>query len=107
MGEIGQSRRIEEIHKAIDLFGISPYKTSDSEMRIEMEEYSRILIEDYCRAHTSAKSSRLEKLVRKSYHLDSEYTDDDGLFIEKLIKQEKDPALKEALKDLEGFMFGW
>lgn len=32
-----------------------------------MQEYSRILIEDYCMKHDSAKSRRMERLVKMSY----------------------------------------
>lgn len=42
-----------------------------------MEEYSRILTEDYCMNHTSAKSKRLQKLVNKSYDLNAEYAEAD------------------------------
>ena len=72
-----------------------------------MQEYSRILIEEYCMNHTSAKSKRLQKLVNESYDLNAEYTDADGLFMEKIIEQEKDSKLKDAFKDLNDFMFGW
>lgn len=73
----------------------------------KMDEYSRILIEEYCMNHTSAKSRRLWKLVQKSYDLCAEYTDSDGIFIEKVIEQEEDSGLREAFKDLNDFMFGW
>ncbi|MBP3610404.1 MAG: hypothetical protein J6J42_08730 [Lachnospiraceae bacterium] len=72
-----------------------------------MEELSRIIIEEFCKSHDSAKSRRLYRLVRMSYDIDAEYTDDDGLFIEKLIEREKDAELKEALQDLDEFMFGY
>ena len=72
-----------------------------------MEEYSRILIEQYCWDHNSAKSRRLGKLVRKSYDMNAEYTDDDGIFMEKVIAQEKDERLQEAFQDLVDFMFGY
>ena len=72
-----------------------------------MKEYSRILIEEYCMNHTSAKSKRLQKLVNKSYDLYAEYTEADGLFMEKIIEQEKDSDLKDAFQDLDDFMFGW
>ena len=55
----------------------------------------------------SAKSRRLEKLVRKSYDINAEYTDSDAVFIEKAIEQEEDDSWREALEDLNGFMFGW
>ena len=72
-----------------------------------MKEYSRILIEEYCMNHTSAKSKRLQKLVNKSYVLYAEYTDAAGVFMEKIIEQEKDSDLKDAFQDLDDFMFGW
>ena len=37
-----------------------------------MQEYSRILIEDYCMSHDSVKSRRLEKLVKMSYDMYAE-----------------------------------
>ena len=71
-----------------------------------MEEYSRILIEQYFWNHNSAKSRRLEKLVRKSYDMNAEYTDD-VIFMEKVITQEKDERLQEAFQDLVDFMSGY
>ena len=64
-----------------------------------MDEYSRILIEQYCMDHSSAKSRRLQKLVEKSYDITAQYTDADGIFIEKMIDQEQDSGLKKALED--------
>lgn len=71
-----------------------------------MLEYSRILIEEYCMNHTSAKSKRLQNLVNRSYDLSVEYINADGIFMEKIIEQEKDSKLKEAFQDLDDFMFG-
>ena len=42
-----------------------------------MQEYSRSLIEEYCMEHNSAKSRRLQKLVRLSYDPSAEGTDAD------------------------------
>ncbi|MEO2262922.1 hypothetical protein [Dorea sp. YH-dor228] len=50
-----------------------------------MDEYSRIIIEEYCMNHNSAKSKRLYNLVQKSYDINAEFTEGDGLFIEKVI----------------------
>ena len=72
-----------------------------------MKEYSRILIEEYCSTHKSAKSKRLERLVEASYDLGWEGTDADAIFLEKAISQEKDPELREALEDLDDLLFGW
>ena len=72
-----------------------------------MREYSRILIEEYCMEHDSAKSRRLEKLERKSYDLSAVGTDSDAIFREKLIVEEKNPELKEALEDLDDYLFNW
>ena len=72
-----------------------------------MHEYSRILIEEYCWTHNSAKSRRLQKLVELSYDINCEAYDDDAIFLEKAINSEKDPELKEALEDLDEFLFGY
>ena len=72
-----------------------------------MDEYSRIIIEEYCMQHNSAKSRRLERLVEMSYDLSSEGTDSDAIFMEKAIASEKDENLKKALQDLDDFLFGW
>lgn len=70
-----------------------------------MQEYSRILIEDYCMSHDSAKSRRLEKLVKMSYDMYAEGRDSDAVFLEKAINQEKNLELKKALEDLDNFLF--
>ena len=72
-----------------------------------MNEYSRILIEEYCMTHNSAKSRRLAKLVAKSYDLSAEGTDSEAVFLERAIEQEEDENLKKALQDLDEFLFGW
>ena len=72
-----------------------------------MQEYSRILIDEYCLKHNSAKGRRFRKLVEMSYDLAAEGTDADSIFLKRAIEQEKDPALKEALQDLDDFLFGW
>lgn len=59
-----------------------------------MNEYSRILIEEYCNMHNTAKSRRLQKLVDMSYDFSSVGTDSDALFLEKAIEKETDPELK-------------
>lgn len=45
----------------------------------KLKEYSRILIEEYCMNHISAKSRRLQKLVNKAYDLNAEYIDAGGI----------------------------
>ena len=73
-----------------------------------MEEYSRIIIERYCQAHgNTQKAKKLSKLVEMSYDLGAEGTDADALYLENTIQREKDPELKEALQDLDDFLFGW
>lgn len=70
-----------------------------------MREYSRILIEDYCRDHKGTKSKKLCRLVEMSYDLYCEPTDADGIYLEKAIEDEQDTELKEALIDLNDFLF--
>ena len=71
-----------------------------------MNEYSRILLEEYCHNHNSATSRRLQKLLEKSYDIGFEITDSDAIFLEKMISQEKDERLKEALMELDCFLCG-
>ena len=72
-----------------------------------MDEISRIIIEDYCRAHNTAKSRRLQELVDMSYDLSAEGSDADAIYRERAISREKDPGLKKALEDLDEFLFGY
>lgn len=71
-----------------------------------MNEYSRILIEDYCMNHTTKKSKQLSKLLVLSYNIDAVTSDADAIFLEKVICSEKDSELKEALQELDKFLFG-
>lgn len=69
-----------------------------------MDEYSRILIEEYCTNHPRTKKARLlGRLVRMSYYMDSEPSDSDMIQLEELIESEDNPELREALEDLNGF----
>ena len=69
-----------------------------------MEEHSRIILEQYCKAHRKRK---LARLVELSYDPASEVTDADALYLEKLIDQEEDAEIRDALKDLDNYLFGW
>lgn len=71
-----------------------------------MNEYSRILIEEYCISHNSKKSRRLSDLLDLSYSFEREPTDDDAIFLEKAIQSERNSELKEALSDLDEYLFG-
>ena len=68
-----------------------------------MEEYNRMLIEEYCQSHNDAASRRLAKLVRKSYDLSSTISDADALFLATLIDNTEDARLAEALRDLDDY----
>lgn len=48
----------------------------------------------------------MRKLVEKSYNIYSQFTESDGFFIERCIEEETDSEFKEALEDLDKFMFG-
>ena len=48
-----------------------------------MDEWSRIVLEEYCASHKSAKSRRIGKLVEMSYDMFCEPTDSDAIFLEK------------------------
>lgn len=70
-----------------------------------MEENSRILIEEYCWSHDTAKSRRLQKLVELSYDITAEGSEADAIFLERTIQREKDPELRRALEDLDDFLY--
>ncbi len=55
--------------------------------------------------HNSAKSRRLAKLVEMSYDLSAEGTDEDAVFLDREIRQEKDDELRQALQELDDFLF--
>ena len=72
-----------------------------------MSEYSRILIEEYCMTHKKTKkSSFLWDLVQLSYSVDCEPSDWEAIQLEKYIESEKNPELREALIDLNEYLFG-
>ena len=79
--------------------------TSAERENTKVEEYSRIQIEEYCMEHNSKKSLRLWELVNLSYNIEAEATDDDAIFLENIIRREKDPELKKALQDLDDYLF--
>lgn len=73
-----------------------------------MKEYSRILIEQYCEKYLKTKkAATLQRLVTMSYDIASQPTDYDAISLEKLIERERNPELREALEDLDDFLFGW
>ena len=72
-----------------------------------MREYSRMLIEKYCTTHRHTKKSAfLWDLLELSYTLESEPEDWEAIQLEKYISQERNPELKDALEDLNEFLFG-
>ena len=71
-----------------------------------MDEYSRILIEKYCREHLRTKKARiLSQLIEMSYDFAWEPSDSDAIELEKIIEDERDPELREALEELDEFLF--
>lgn len=69
-----------------------------------MREYSRILIEEYCRTHPrTKKASLLYDLVQLSYTMECEPEEWEMIELERIIYREKNPQLKEALEDMDEF----
>lgn len=68
-----------------------------------MDEWSRIVIENYCNSHNSKKSRFLSKLVELSYDMSSTIDDEEAIYLQRLIWREKDEELKRAMIDLEGY----
>lgn len=50
---------------------------------------------------------RLQKLVKMSYDMYAEGNESDAIFLEKAIDQEMNEELREALQDLDDFLFGY
>ena len=73
-----------------------------------MQEYSRIVIEQYCREHPKTKKAKfLWDVVQMSYDIESELDDPAMVYLEQLISRERNSELKEALKDLDDYMCGY
>lgn len=69
-----------------------------------MQEYSRILIEEYCISHQKTKKAALLRdLLELSYTMECEPEEYEMIQLEKLIAREKNLELKEALEDLDEF----
>lgn len=72
-----------------------------------MNEYSRIIIEEYCITHRKTKKSAfLWELLELSYTMECELEDWEAIQLERYISRERNPELKEALIDLDEFLFG-
>ena len=61
----------------------------------------------YCVTHNTRKSARLFRLVQMSYDLSAEGSDADACYLECVISRERNPELKQALQDLDDYLFGW
>ena len=72
-----------------------------------MQEYSRILIEQYCLTHRNTKKSKfLWDLVELSYDIECEPEEWKAMQLERYINQERNLELRVALEDLDEFLFG-
>lgn len=71
-----------------------------------MNEYARILIEEYCESYKSKKSKRLAEILELSYDMERFPDDNDSVFLEKVIGEENNLELKEAMQELDDFLFG-
>ena len=58
-----------------------------------MDEYRRIVIEQYCQTHKTKKAATLSRLVAMSYDLSAEGTDYDAIELEKIISREKNEEI--------------
>lgn len=56
-----------------------------------MKKYPQIFIEEYSREDAPGRSRRLRKYVEKLYDIDLQGTDLDGVFMENLMEEEKNP----------------
>ena len=73
-----------------------------------MEEYSRIIIEEYCINHPRTKKAEfLWEMVHLFYDVACEPELLQLMHLSQLISREKNPELREALEDLDEFMNGY
>ena len=73
----------------------------------KMQEYSRIIIEEYCRKYPKTKKAAfLRELLELSYRMDCEPEEWEMMHLAQLISREKNPELQEALEDLDEFLCG-
>ena len=54
-----------------------------------------------------SSTRKLARLVELSYDPACEVTDADAIYLEKLIDQEEEAEIGDALKDLDDYLFGW
>ena len=72
---------------------------------ISMDEYSRIIIEQYCQKHPKTKKAEfLGYMLEKSYDLGYEPADSEMIKLSQLIYSERNMELREALEDLDDFL---
>ena len=87
---------------------LKSWLSSKGRMWNKMQEYSRILIEEYCMSHSKTKKATfLWDMVQKSYDIAYEPEDCELLYLEELISRERNRELKTALQDLDNFMCGY
>ena len=73
-----------------------------------MEEYSRIIIEEYCINHPKTKKAEfLWEMVRLSYDVACEPESWQLMKLSQLLSRERNPELRQALEDLDAFMNGY
>lgn len=71
-----------------------------------MNEYSRIILEEYCMAHSNTKKSKfIRELVEMSYDVCCMPEDWQAVQLEEYIERERNPQIREALDDLDEFLF--
>lgn len=73
-----------------------------------MEEYSRIVIERWCRTHRKTKKNLfLQRMVELSYSPYSQPGDYEAVMLEQYISKERDPELRDAMIDMDNYFFSW
>ena len=73
-----------------------------------MDEYSRIIIEEYCmKKQKTKKADFLWEMVHLSYDVACEPAPWQLMQLSQLISRERNPELREALEGLDEFMNGY
>ena len=96
----------EELLKAIE--GSSKSYEEILDFIQGMDEYSRIIIEEYCMNHPKTKKADfLWEMVHMSYDVACEPDPWQLMHLSQLLSRERNPELREALEGLDEFMNGY
>ena len=88
------------------VYHVPSFKEKAGKNRVE--EYSRIIIEEYCKNHPKTKKADfLLEMIYMSYDITCELEPWQLMHLSQLISRERNLKLRNALEDLNEFMNGY